>query len=138
MVCLIGFVLILLFVGIVFGVIVQDYCCLIGGCNDSIYLEWCWLEDGVVDVCYVGQCGCLFLCWVLMEIMVLVEDCFYQFDSVWEECIDGCFNGCYLLSIQGVLVLDLSYECVCDGCRIFFYDDVEVWQEDGCYWFVMF
>jgi hypothetical protein len=36
-----------------------------------------------------------------METTVLAEDRPYQFDSVWEERIDGRLNGRYLLSTQG-------------------------------------
>jgi hypothetical protein len=50
-----------------------------------------------------------------METTVLAEDRPYQFDSVWEERIDGRLNGRYLLSTQGALVLDLSYERARDG-----------------------
>ncbi|TGQ52612.1 hypothetical protein, partial [Mesorhizobium sp. M4B.F.Ca.ET.211.01.1.1] len=92
------------------------------------------LDDGAADVRYAGQRGRLPLRRVSMETTVLAEDRPYQFDSVWEERIDGRLNGRYLLSTQGALVLDLSYERARDGRRTSFHDDVEAWQEDGCHW----
>ncbi|EMR4109679.1 MULTISPECIES: hypothetical protein [Stenotrophomonas maltophilia group] len=134
MVRLTGFALTLLFAGTASGATVQDHRCLTGGRNDSIHLEWRWLDDGAADVRYAGQRGRLPLRRVSMETTVLAEDRPYQFDSVWEERIDGRLNGRYLLSTQGALVLDLSYERARDGRRTSFHDDVEAWQEDGCHW----
>jgi hypothetical protein len=94
---------------------VQDHRCLSGGRNDSIHLEWRWLEDGRADVRYAGQRERLPLHRISMETTVLAEDRPYQFDSVWEERIDGRLNGRYLLSTQGALVLDLRYERARDG-----------------------
>ncbi len=112
----------------------QDHRCLSGGRNDGIHLEWRWLDDGQADVRYAGQRERLLLRRVSMETTVLAEDRPYQFDSVWEERINGRLNGRYLLSTQGALVLDLSYERARDGRRTTFHDDVEAWQEDGCHW----
>ncbi len=112
----------------------QDHRCLSGGRNDGIHLEWRWLDDGQADVRYAGQRERLLLRRVSMETIVLAEDRPYQFDSVWEERINGRLNGRYLLSTQGALVLDLSYERSRDGRRTTFHDDVEAWQEDGCRW----
>ena len=113
---------------------VQDHRCLTGGRNDNIHLEWRWLEDGRADVRYAGQRERLPLHRISMETTVLAEDRPYQFDSVWEERIDGRLNGRYLLSTQGALVLDLSYERARDGRRTTFHDGGEAWQEDGCHW----
>jgi len=112
----------------------QDHRCLSGGRNDGIHLEWRWLDDGQADVRYAGQRERLLLRRVSMETTVLAEDRPYQFDSVWEERINGRLNGRYLLSTQGALVLDLSYERSRDGRRTTFHDDVGAWQEDGCRW----
>ncbi|WP_423163399.1 hypothetical protein [Stenotrophomonas maltophilia] len=112
----------------------QDHRCLSGGRNDGIHLEWRWLDDGQADVRYAGQRERLLLRRVSMETTVLAEDRPYQFDSVWEERINGRLHGRYLLSTQGALVLDLSYERSRDGRRTTFHDDVEAWQEDGCRW----
>ena len=124
----------LLFAGTASGATVQDHRCLTGGRNGSIHLEWRWLEDGQSDVRYAGQRKCLPLRRISMQSTVLAEDRPYQFDSVWEEHIDGRLNGRYRLSTQGALVLDLRYERARDGRRSSFHDDVEAWQEDGCHW----
>ncbi|HFK2920747.1 TPA: hypothetical protein ACGY72_001916 [Stenotrophomonas maltophilia] len=113
---------------------VHDHRCLSGGRDDRIHLEWRWLAGGGADVRYAGQRDRLRLRQVSMETTVLAEDRPYQFDSVWEERIDGRLNGRYLLSTQGALVLELSYERARDGRRTSFHDDVEAWQEDGCHW----
>lgn len=112
----------------------QDHRCLSGGRNDGIHLEWRWLDDGQADVRYAGRRERLLLRQVSMETTVLAEDRPYQFDSVWEEHVDGRLNGRYLLSTQGALVLDLRYERARDGRRTSFHDDSEAWQEDGCHW----
>lgn len=57
MVRLTGFALTLLFAGTASGATVQDHRCLTGGRNDSIHLEWRWLDDGAADVRYAGQRG---------------------------------------------------------------------------------
>ena len=115
----------LLFAGTASGATVQDHRCLTGGRNGSIHLEWRWLEDGQSDVRYAGQRKRLPLRRISMQSTVLAEDRPYQFDSVWEERIDGRLNGRYLLSTQGALVLDLRYERARDGRRSSFHDDVE-------------
>ncbi|HIE4563476.1 TPA: hypothetical protein ACXNIY_001539 [Stenotrophomonas maltophilia] len=112
----------------------QDHRCLSGGRNDGIHLEWRWLDDGQADVRYAGQRERLLLRRVSMETTVLAEDRPYQFDSVWEEHVDGRLNGRYTISTQGALVLDLRYERARDGRRTSFHDDIEAWQEDGCHW----
>ncbi len=81
----------------------QDHRCLSGGRNDGIHLEWRWLDD----VRYAGQRERLLPRRVSMETTVLAEDRPYQFDSVWEEHVDGRLNGRYTISTQGALVLDL-------------------------------
>ncbi|WP_188248609.1 hypothetical protein [Stenotrophomonas maltophilia] len=124
----------LLFAGTASGASVQDHRCLTGGRNGSIHLEWRWLEDGQSDVRYAGQRKRLPLRRISMQTTVLAEDRPYQFDSVWEEHIDGRLNGHYRLSTQGALVLDLRYERARDGRRSSFHNDVEAWQEDGCHW----
>ncbi|QGL82437.1 hypothetical protein GPNADHDJ_03553 [Stenotrophomonas maltophilia] len=124
----------LLFAGTASGATVQDHRCLTGGRNGSIHLEWRWLEDGQSDVRYAGHRERLRLRRVSLETTVLAEDRPYQFDSVWEERIDGRVNGRYRLSTQGALVLDLSYERARDGRTTAFHDDPEAWQEDGCHW----
>jgi hypothetical protein len=112
----------------------QDHRCLSGGRNDSIHLEWRWLEDGQADVRYAGHHEHLLLRQVSMETTVLAEDRPYQFDSVWEEHVDGHLNGRYRLSTQGALVLDLRYERARDRRTTPFHDDPEAWQQDGCHW----
>lgn len=124
----------LLFAGTASGATVQDHRCLTGGRNGSIHLEWRWLEDGQSDVRYAGQRKRLPLRRISMQTTVLAEDRPYQFDSVWEERIDGRLNGRYLLSTQGALVLDLHYERARDGHSTTFHDDPDAWQEDGCHW----
>jgi len=57
-----------------------------------------------------------------------------QFDSVWEEHIEGRRNGRYHLTTQGARVYGFSYEHARDGRRTEFNEDVEAWQEDGCQW----
>lgn len=129
--------LVLVFIGLLADTAaasVQDHRCLTGGRNDGIHLLWRWLDDGSADVQYAGQRGRLQLQRVSQETTVLDEDRPYQFDSVWEERIDGRLNGRYLLSTQGALVLDLSYERARDGRRTTFHDDGEAWREDGCHW----
>ncbi|MFV7514407.1 hypothetical protein ACNPM2_18740 [Stenotrophomonas geniculata] len=129
--------LVLVFIGLLADTAaasVQDHRCLTGGRNDGIHLLWRWLDDGSADVQYAGQRGRLQLQQVSQETTVLAEDRPYQFDSVWEERIDGRLNGRYHLSTQGALVLDLSYERARDGRRTTFHDDSEAWQEDGCHW----
>ncbi|WP_295571438.1 hypothetical protein [uncultured Stenotrophomonas sp.] len=113
---------------------VQDHRCLSGGRNDRIHLEWRWLAGGGADVRYAGQRERLTLRRMSMETTVLAEDRPYQFDSVWEERIDGRVNGRYRLSTQGALVLDLSYERASDGRTTAFHDDPKAWQEEGCHW----
>lgn len=112
----------------------QDHRCLSGGRNDGIHLEWRWLDDGQADVRYAGQRERLLLRRVSMETTVLAEDRPYQFDSVWEEHVDGRLNDRYTISTQGALVLDLRYERARDGRRTSFHDEIEAWQEDGCHW----
>ncbi|WP_286074601.1 hypothetical protein [Stenotrophomonas sp. 59] len=124
----------LLMAGTASAATVQDHRCLSGGRNDRIHLEWRWLAGGGADVRYAGQRERLTLRRVSMETTVLAEDRPYQFDSVWEERIDGRLNGRYRLSTQGALVLDLSYERARDGRTTAFHDDPEAWQEDGCHW----
>ncbi|MBA0388046.1 hypothetical protein D7U91_09455 [Stenotrophomonas maltophilia] len=124
----------LLLAGTASGTTVQDHRCLSGGRDDRIHLEWRWLEDGQSDVRYAGHRERLRLRRVSLETTVLAEDRPYQFDSVWEERIDGRVNGRYRLSTQGALVLDLSYERARDGRTTAFHDDPEAWQEDGCHW----
>lgn len=126
--------LLLLLAGAASAATAQDHRCLSGGRNDGIHLEWRWLDDGQADVRYAGQRERLLLRRVSMETTVLAEDRPYQFDSVWEEHVDGRLNGRYLLSTQGALVLDLRYERARDGRRTSFHDDSEAWQEDGCHW----
>ncbi|WP_295566399.1 hypothetical protein [uncultured Stenotrophomonas sp.] len=129
--------LVLVFIGLLADTAaasVQDHRCLSGGRDDRIHLEWRWLDDGGADVRYAGQRERLTLRRVSMETMVLAEDRPYQFDSVWEERIDGRVNGRYRLSTQGALVLDLSYKRARDGRTTAFHDDPEAWQEEGCHW----
>lgn len=111
-----------------------EHRCLTGGRNDSIHLEWRWLEDGQADVRYAGHRERLQLRRVSLETTVLAEDRPYQFDSVWEEHVDGRLNGRYQLSTQGALVLELRYERARDGRSTLFHDDSDAWQEDGCHW----
>jgi len=112
----------------------QDHRCLTGGRNDSIHLLWRWLDDGSADVQYAGQRGRLPVQRVSQETTVLDEDRPSQFDSVWEERIEGRRNGRYHLSTQGARVYGFSYERARDGRRTAFSEDVEAWQEDGCHW----
>ena len=112
----------------------QDHRCLTGGRNDSIHLLWRWLDDGSADVQYAGQRGRLPVQRVSQETTVLDEDRPSQFDSVWEERIEGRRNGRYHLSTQGARVYGFSYEHARDGRRTAFSEDVEAWQEDGCHW----
>lgn len=112
----------------------QDHRCLTGGRNDSIHLLWRWLDDGSADVQYAGQRGRLPVQRVSVDTTVLAEDRPYQFDSVWEERIEGRRNGRYHLSTQGARVYGFSYERARDGRRTEFNEDVEAWQEDGCHW----
>ncbi|AWH51424.1 hypothetical protein C1925_20760 [Stenotrophomonas sp. SAU14A_NAIMI4_5] len=112
----------------------QDHRCLTGGRNDSLHLLWRWLDDGSADVQYAGQRGRLPVQRVSQETTVLDEDRPSQFDSVWEERIEGRRNGRYPLTTQGARVYGFSYERVRDGRRTEFNEDVEAWQEDGCQW----
>ncbi|WP_333628503.1 hypothetical protein [Stenotrophomonas cyclobalanopsidis] len=112
----------------------QDHRCLTGGRNDSLHLLWRWLDDGSADVQYAGQRGRLPVQRVSQEATVLAEDRPSQFDSVWEERIEGRRNGRYHLSTQGARVYGFSYERARDGRRTAFSEDVEAWQEDGCHW----
>ncbi|WP_416056070.1 hypothetical protein [Stenotrophomonas maltophilia] len=112
----------------------RDHRCLTGGRNDSIHLLWRWLDDGSADVQYAGQRGRLPVQRVSQETTVLAEDRPYQFDSVWEERIEGRRNGRYHLSTQGARVYGFSYERARDGRRTEFVEDVEAWQQDGCHW----
>ncbi|WP_313051696.1 hypothetical protein [Stenotrophomonas cyclobalanopsidis] len=112
----------------------QDHRCLTGGRNDSLHLLWRWLDDGSADVQYAGQRGRLPVQRVSQETTVLDEDRPYQFDSVWEERIEGRRNGRYYLTTQGARVYGFSYEHARDGRRTEFNEDVEAWQEDGCHW----
>jgi len=112
----------------------QDHRCLTGGRDDSLHLMWRWLDDGSADVQYAGQRGRLPVQRVSQEATVLAEDRPSQFDSVWEERIEGRRNGRYHLSTQGARVYGFSYERARDGRRTAFSEDVEAWQEDGCHW----
>jgi len=112
----------------------QDPRRLTGVLNVSIHLLWRWLDDGSADVQYAGQRGRLPVQRVSQETTVLDEDRPSQFDSVWEERIEGRRNGRYHLSTQGARVYGFSYERARDGRRTAFSEDVEAWQEDGCHW----
>lgn len=112
----------------------QDHRCLTGGRNDSLHLLWRWLDDGSADVQYAGQRGRLPVQRVSQEATVLDEDRPSQFDSVWEERIEGRLTGRYYLTTQGARVYGFSYERARDGRRTEFNEDVEAWQEDGCQW----
>ncbi|HBS56773.1 MAG TPA: hypothetical protein DEA38_13740 [Stenotrophomonas sp.] len=112
----------------------QDHRCLTGGRNDNLHLLWRWLDDGSADVQYAGQRGRLPVQRVSQETTVLDEDRPTQFDSVWEERIEGRRNGRYYLTTQGARVYGFSYEHARDGRRTEFSEDLEAWQEDGCHW----
>lgn len=113
---------------------VQDHRCLTGGPDDSLHLLWRWLDDGSADVQYAGQRGRLPVRRIAQETTVLDEDRPYQFDSVWQEDVNGHRNGRYYLSTQGARVYSFSYERASDGRRTAFTEDVDAWQEDGCHW----
>lgn len=112
----------------------QDHRCLTGGRNDRIHLLWRWLDDGSADVQYAGQRARLPVQQLSLDTTVLAEDRPYQFDSVWEELIEGRLNGRYYLTTQGARVYGFSYERARDGRRTEFSEDLEAWQEDGCHW----
>lgn len=111
-----------------------DHRCLSGGRDNAIHLEWRWLDDGSADVRYHGQRQRLLLRRVSEETTVLAEDRPYQFDTVWEERVDGRINGHYTLSTQGARVYSFSYKRARDGRRTDFQEDIDAFQDDGCHW----
>jgi len=111
-----------------------DHRCLSGGRDNTIHLEWRWLDDGRADVRYAGHSERLSLRRVSEQTTVLDEDRPYQFDTVWEERVDGRINGHYTLSTQGARIYSFSYVRARDGRRTDFDEDINAFQGDGCHW----
>jgi len=111
-----------------------DHRCLSGGRDNTIHLEWRWLDDGRADVRYAGHSERLPLRRVSEQTTVLDEDRPYQFDTVWEERVDGRINGHYTLSTQGARIYSFSYVRARDGRRTDFDEDINAFQDDGCHW----
>jgi len=111
-----------------------DHRCLSGGRDNTIRLEWRWLDDGRADVRYAGHSERLPLRRVSEQTTVLDEDRPYQFDTVWEERVDGRINGHYTLSTQGTRIYSFSYVRARDGRRTDFDEDINAFQDDGCHW----
>lgn len=111
-----------------------DHRCLSGGRDNTIHLEWRWLDDGRADVRYAGHSERLPLRRISEQTTVLDEDRPYQFDTVWEERVDGRINGHYTLSTQGARIYSFSYVRARDGRRTDFDEDVNAFQDDGCHW----
>ncbi|EZP42687.1 hypothetical protein BW38_03967 [Stenotrophomonas sp. RIT309] len=111
-----------------------DHRCLSDGRDNTIHLEWRWLDDGRADVRYAGHSERLPLRRVSEQTTVLDEDRPYQFDTVWEERVDGRINGHYTLSTQGTRIYSFSYVRARDGRRADFDEDVNAFQDDGCHW----
>lgn len=111
-----------------------DHRCLSGGRDNSIHLEWRWLDDGRADVRYAGHSERLLLRRVSEEATVLDEDRPYQFDTVWEERVEGRINGHYTLSTQGARIYSFSYVRAHDGFRTDFEEDLDAFHDDGCHW----
>ncbi|MCR8715347.1 hypothetical protein [Stenotrophomonas indicatrix] len=111
-----------------------DQRCLSGGRDSTIHLEWRWLDDGRADVRYAGHSERLPLRRVSEQTTVLDEDRPYQFDTVWEERVDGRINGHYMLSTQGARIYSFSYVRARDGRRTDFDEDVNAFLDDSCHW----
>ncbi|MEG0184499.1 MAG: hypothetical protein RR704_13720 [Stenotrophomonas sp.] len=111
-----------------------EHRCLSGGRNDAVHLEWRWLADGRADVRYHRHRQRLALRRISEETTVLAEDRPYQFDTVWEERVDGRVTGHYTLSTQGARVYSFSYTRQRDGRRTDFAEDLQAFQDDGCHW----
>ncbi|WP_164280591.1 hypothetical protein [Stenotrophomonas indicatrix] len=111
-----------------------DHRCLSGGRDSTIHLEWRWLDDGRADVRYAGHSERLPLRRVSEQTTVLDEDRPYQFDTVWEERVDGRINGRYMLSTQGARIYSFSYVRARDGRRTDFDEDVNAFLDDSCHW----
>ncbi|OUL14283.1 hypothetical protein B0X78_08010 [bacterium AM6] len=110
-----------------------DHRCLSGGRDNTIHLEWRWLDDGRADVRYAGHSERLPLRRVSEQTTVLDEDRPYQFDTVWEERVDGRINGHYTLSTQGH-GSTASATCVPGRSPHDFDEDVNAFQDHGCHW----
>ena len=117
----------------------DDIRCLTGGSRQQIHLEW-KLPAGSADgarishVRYAGQTRWLRLTLASQESTVLADDRPWQFDTVWDEHLDGAVIGHYAISTQGARIYGFAYTDARTGRQTAFGEDLGAMTDAGCHW----
>lgn len=85
--------------------------CLTGGSQGQIHLSWKLPAEGqrTSFVRYAGKTAWLRLTLLSQDSTEMAEGRPWQFDSVWEEHLDGKVIGHYAISTQGARIYGFDY-----------------------------
>lgn len=117
----------------------DDIRCLTGGSRGQIHLEW-RLPDAdaaggkVSFVRYAGKTDWLRLTLLSQDSSELAEDRPWQFDTVWEEHLDGKVIGRYAITTQGARIYGFDYSNARTGRQTGFSEDPGAMTSTGCAW----
>lgn len=100
--------------------------CLSGGSQGQIHLSWKLPADGqrTSFVRYAGKTAWLRLTLLSEDSTEMAEGRPWQFDTVWEEHLDGKVIGHYAISTQGARIYGFDYTNARTGRQTAFSEDI--------------
>jgi len=110
--------------------------CLSGGSQGQIHLSWKLPADGqrTSFVRYAGKTAWLRLTLLSQDSTEMAEGRPWQFDSMWEEHLDGKVIGHYAISTQGARIYGFDYTNARTGRQTTFSEDIGALNDTGCRW----
>ena len=110
--------------------------CLSGGSQGQIHLSWKLPAEGhrTSFVRYAGKTAWLRLTLLSQDSTEMAEGRPWQFDSVWEEHLDGKVIGHYAISTQGARIYGFDYTNARTGRQTTFSEDIGALTDTGCRW----
>lgn len=113
--------------------------CLTGGERQQIHLEWKLPGSGAGEerlshVRYAGKSQWLRLTLQTQDSSEMAEGRPWQFDTVWNEHLDGKVTGRYEISTQGARIYGFTYVNARNGRTTEFSEDLAALTEHGCHW----
>ncbi|QHB73352.1 hypothetical protein [Stenotrophomonas sp. 364] len=110
--------------------------CLTGGSRAQIHLSWKLPAEGqrTSYVRYAGKTAWLRLTLLNEHSTEMAEGRPWQFDTVWEEHLDGKVIGRYAISTQGARIYGFDYTNGRTGRQTAFSEDIGALSDTGCRW----
>ncbi|MET4615022.1 hypothetical protein ABIA71_000584 [Stenotrophomonas sp. 2619] len=110
--------------------------CLTGGSRAQIHLSWKLPAEGqrTSYLRYAGKTAWLRLTLLSEDSTEMAEGRPWQFDTVWEEHLDGKVIGRYAISTQGARIYGFDYTNARTGRQTTFSEDIGALTDTGCHW----